>query len=378
MVKRARHTGSIERRGNSWRIRYWLPPDASGKRKQATETVRGTRKEAESVMRDRMNASEKGLSPASKRETVSQFIHRWLNDEVAHVRRPRTYQFYEMVHRLYIQPVIGNVQLKSLTPGHIQEVIGEVLNKGLSPTTARRTYATLHRALECALKWGDVYRNVCDAIDAPREAHNEVNPPDKEAVNMLLEKSMDSLYGTAFWLSAYTGMRRGEVAGLQWKYVDLDRGYLSVVFANGRVNKKLTLTEVKSNASRRMLTLDPITVGVLRKHLVAQAEHRLKLGAAFEDQGLVFPSPRGRLIDPDILTKAWKRLCRSQGVRYQLRDLRHHHATALIEAGVHIKTVQNRLGHSSPNLTMSVYAHVSPGMDREAAEAYAKAMNGDA
>ena len=376
MSKRARHTGSIQERSKgSWRIRYWLTLDTDGKQKQATETVRGTRKEAESVLRDRINASEKGLSPASKKETVSQFIHRWLNDEVAHARRPRTYQFYEMINRLYIQPVIGNVQLKGLTPGHIQQVIGSVLDKELSPSTARRTYATLHRALECALKWGDVYRNVCDAIDAPREAHNEVNPPDKDTVKVLLDKAIETPYRAAFWLSAYTGMRRGEIAGLQWKYVDLDKGYLSVVFANGRVDRKLTLTEVKSNTSRRMLTLDPTTIGVLRKHLAAQSEHRLKLGSAYEDNGLVFPSPRGRLLDPDILTKAWKRLCKALGVQYKLHDLRHHHATALIEAGVHIKTVQNRLGHSSPALTMAVYAHVSPGLDKEAANAYAKAMS---
>ena len=88
----------------------------------------------------------------------------------------------------------------------------------------------------------------------------------------------------------------------------------------------------------------------------------------------MFASPNGGLLDPDILTKTWHRLCRELGVKYRLHDLRHSHATTLIETGVHIKTVQNRLGHSSPSLTMAVYAHVSPGMDKEAAEAYAEAM----
>ena len=86
----------------------------------------------------------------------------------------------------------------------------------------------------------------------------------------------------------------------------------------------------------------------------------------------MFTSPTGGLLDPDILTKVWAKVCRDVGVKYN----RHHHATALIGSSVHIKTAQTRLGHSSPALTMSVYAHVSPGLDREAAEAYERAMSG--
>ena len=99
------------------------------------------------------------------------------------------------------------------------------------------------------------------------------------------------------------------------------------------------------------------------------------VGSAYEDHGTVFASPLGRLLDPDILTKTWQRIRRDAGVKYRLHDLRHAHATTLIEAGTHIKTVQNRLGHSSPSLTMAVYAHVSPDMDKEAANAFASAMS---
>ena len=124
-----------------------------------------------------------------------------------------------------------------------------------------------------------------------------------------------------------------------------------------------------------MIHLDADTVAILRTHLAQQAEYRLKLGAIYQDQGFVFASPRGGILDPDILTKAWRKVCREAGVKYRLHDLWHHHATALIEAGVHIKKVQSRLSHSSPLLTMKVYAHVTPGMDEDAAEAYARAMS---
>ena len=130
----------------------------------------------------------------------------------------------------------------------------------------------------------------------------------------------------------------------------------------------------KSKYSRRLIHLDDQTVAVLRSHLARQAEWRLSVGPAYQDQGFMFTSTRGGLLDPDTLTRAWQRIRRQIGVECRLHDLRHAHATTLIEAGVHIKAVQARLGHSSPSLTMAVYAHVSPQMDKDAAQAYSEAM----
>ncbi len=157
--------------------------------------------------------------------------------------------------------------------------------------------------------------------------------------------------------------------------VDLDKGTIGIRLAIGRENGKLGLTPTKSKSSRRTVHIDPETVRVLSRHLAAQAEHRLRVGPAYSDRGLLFATPFGAPIEPSALTKAWGRLCKEGGVKFRLHDLRHHHATALIEAGVHIKTVQTRLGHNSPALTLRVYGHVSPGMDREAADVYAKAMS---
>ena len=131
---------------------------------------------------------------------------------------------------------------------------------------------------------------------------------------------------------------------------------------------------IQAKYSRRLIHLDDQTVGVVTAHLARQAEWRLKLGPAYQDRGFMFASPSGGLLDPDNITKAWQRIRRQIGVTCRLHDLRHAHATTLIEAGVHIKAVQARLGHSSPSFTMAVYAHVSPQMDKDAAQAYADAM----
>ena len=368
--------GRIRRRSeNSWELTIDVGRDAQGRRQRKFVNVQGKKGDAERRLRELLSAAEMGLPVDAGKETLSVFMERWLTVHVAHTTRPRTLHFYRQVSRLYITPVIGHVPIQRLTPASVQAVVAGVLDKGLSPTTARRAYATLHRALECAMKWGLVLRNVCDAIDAPREAEHEVHPPDIETTKALLTKAAETPYGAAFQLMAHTGMRRGEIPALRWDHLDLENGTLSVTAAAGRENGKLVITPPKSKTSRRMIHLDPETVGALRAHRSRQAGYRLQLGGAYEDHGYVFASPFGRLLDPDILTKAWRSVCGELGVEYRLHDLRHHHATALIEAGVHIKAVQTRLGHSSPSLTMAVYAHVSPAMDKQAAEAYGRAMS---
>ena len=178
------------------------------------------------------------------------------------------------------------------------------------------------------------------------------------------------------WLLAYTGARRGEICGIKREGLDLESGTLSIAGSIAREKGKLVFDIPKSKYSNRLIHLDDQTVAVLRRHLARQAEMRLKLGPAYNDQGFLFTSLRGGLLDPDTLTKAWQRIRQQIGVECRLHDLRHAHATTLIEAGVHIKAVQARLGHSSPSFTLAVYAHVSPQMDKDAAEAYAMAMDG--
>jgi len=217
---------------------------------------------------------------------------------------------------------------------------------------------------------------VCDAITPPKEDTREIVPPDKATVRILLEQGMETPYGVQYWLAAYTGMRRGELGAVKRADLDLDHATLKVAGAVGRENRRLTITPPKSFTSRRVIHLDPDTVGVLRGHMSRQAEHRLAVGPAYQDQGLLFASPTGGLIDPDHLTRTWRKVCREVGVMCRLHDLRHAHITALIEANIHVKVIQSRAGHASPAFTLARYGHLMPGMDEAAAKAFAQAMSG--
>ena len=236
------HIVQRSKRKNSWSIVLSLGHDpVTGRRRQRWVTVRGKKKDAEKRLAALIQQVDTGILMDHSKETVSEFIARWLRDHVASTTRPRTGQFYAQINRLYIEPVIGNVPIQKLTASDVQRVIATVLDKGLSPTTARRAYATLHRALECALKWEVVYRNVCDAIVAPREAERTINPPDKATVKALLAKARETPHGAALWLLAYTGIRRGEVCAITRDRLDLDAGTLSIAGAVGRENGCLTL-----------------------------------------------------------------------------------------------------------------------------------------
>jgi len=131
----------------------------------------------------------------------------------------------------------------------------------------------------------------------------------------------------------------------------------------------------KSAAGRRGIDLDPITVDVLRAHQGQKLLYKAELGEAYQDNGLVFPGPLGGPLDPSVLTRNFEKLARKAGYRgVRLHDLRHGHAAGLIRSGTHSLVVQKRLGHASAAFTMQVYGHVLPGLQAEAARAFASFM----
>jgi len=186
---------------------------------------------------------------------------------------------------------------------------------------------------------------------------------------------MEGAYGPAVGLLASTGARRGEACALRWEHVDLDKCTPSILGSVGRHNGRLTISQPKSAVSRRKIYLDSGAVTLLRQHRAQQPEYKLGLGSIYQHQDLLFSSAIGGLLDPNILTKTWQKRYREADSNFRPHDLRDAHATALIEDGTDYKTVQTRLGHSSPSLTLAVYAHVSPGMDKETDESYERTMS---
>jgi integrase len=169
-------------------------------------------------------------------------------------------------------------------------------------------------------------------------------------------------------------MRQGELLGLRWADVDLDAARLHVSVAwqrRGEEQGGYALAEPKTASSRRQITLAPVAVDALRHHRARQLEERLGAGPAWQDNDLVFCNTLGRPIGASNLRRrSFEPLLKKAGLPHiRFHDLRHTAATLLLKQKVPVKVVSEMLGHSQVGVTLNVYAHVMPDMQREAAAA---------
>ena len=362
--------GSIRQRSKgSWELHYDTPPDGTGRRSQRTETVRGSRRGAEKVLRERLTSIENGGYIPQDKETVTQFMQRWLDTYAATNTTIRTQQGYRGNIDRYITPVVGNILVQNLSARHIQGVYGNMLDSGLSARTVLHTHRVLKEALAHAVKWGLLNRNVADAATPPRPLHKEIEMWDAATINNFLETARGSKFHAFFHLAILTGMRRSELAGLHWNNVDLVSGHLSVVSTLQRViGKGLIEGQPKTARSRRSIALSPTAVNLLHVIRGRQIEQQLSAGDLWRNLGYVFTQADGTPIDPDEVTKEFAKIVRGAGLPHlSFHGLRHAHATLLLTAGVHPKVVSERLGHSNIAVTMDTYSHVLPGLQEAAA-----------
>jgi integrase len=204
---------------------------------------------------------------------------------------------------------------------------------------------------------------------SPNERVTKIHTWTAEQVQTFLSEVADDPLYPAWRMAFATGMRRGEILGLPWSGVDLKRSRLSVTRSLVTVNGRTEFSPPKTSKGRRVVALDRETVAVLRSHRATQAQQKLLLGPMHEDHDLVICQPIGRPIDPDGFSKKFRRQVKNLGLPpIRLHDARHTHATMALQAGVHVKVVSERLGHSSIALTLDTYSHAIPAMQEEAAE----------
>ena len=224
-----------------------------------------------------------------------------------------------------------------------------------------------------------IFCNPTQLVTLPGTKEPEVQPPSVSNVNSILADSIehDDELCPATRLIAYSAIRRGECLGLHWQQVDFNRQEISIISSLVRsAEYGLIFEPPKSTASRRVINLDDGTMEVLRAHKVRQMEHRLTMAQSYEDNDLVFPNEFGQPLNPMKLTRALDRAGkRVTADHVKLHDLRHFHASVLLQSVQSPVLVSKRLGQSSVSMTLDIYAHLMPGWQREAAEVFAKAMN---
>ena len=368
--------GTIRRRGSrSWEIRFDLPRGADGKRRRQGVNVKGTKAEAQHRLRELVTRAEAGVPLATSRTTVSAFLEQWLDSHASRIRE-RTLYGYRNVLRGYVIPALGDVRLTQLRAASIEALYSSLLKRGLAPRTVLQTHRILKKALKQAVRLGLSSHNPADLVDPPSFEPKEMVTLSGGQLAELLHAVIDTPYGAPIYLAAHTGMRRGELVGLQWPDIGFENAVISikreVVFVPG---SGYLVTPPKSAKSRRAIDITSKVVAELRGHRVAQAEHRLRLGPAWKDGDWVFTQPNGAHLNPNDLTRTFKAVRESLDLPpVRFHDLRHTHASLMLLAGVNLKVVQERLGHASIGITGDTYSHVAPGLQKLAARSFEQAL----
>jgi integrase len=374
-----RTTGHIrERSSGAFELRYSLGTDpATGKRKIATVTVRGTRKEAAREMRRLLRAVDTGAHVDPNRLTVREWLSTWLGsirEEVA----PRTAERYGEIVNNFLTPALGNLQLAKLAPVHLQEAYNgwatggrrDGKDGGLSPMTRRHIHRILSAALARAVENQLIARNPCDVFKKrlPKVERREMAVLTAEQSARLLDAVRHTRVYWPTLIALATGMRRGEIVALRWRNVDLDRGSVRVVESLEQTKAGLRAKAPKSEKARA-ITLPAFAANELRRLKREQAEELLRLGVRQSVDMLLCARADGEPMQPRSLTHEFTRLvARMKDIpRVRFHDLRHSHATQLLLAGVHPKVAQERLGHSTISVTLDLYSHVTATMQEDAA-----------
>jgi integrase len=361
--------GSIyERKGDTIkRNKPWVAqiPLENGKKKLLYFK---TRQEAQLALRKALNEQEQGMLVTEKDQTVKQYMEYWLE----HVHKPAirlsTYVKCCELVRLYILPALGHIKLQRLTIQQVQILYSQLQEKQLSASRIRFIHVTLHKALDDAVHTGLVSKNVCDSVKPPRLVRKERPVLTPEQAQQLLEAAKGSPMEALLTVALATGMRRGELLGLKWRDINLEKCSLQVARSMDRVaGHGVVESEPKTAQGRRGIALPPFAVEALKQHHLHQLEARLKAGPRWNENDLVFCNVYGNFLHPFRLYTMFHKVLADAGLPHMhFHDLRHSAATILLAMGINIKVVQEILGHSQVSMTLGIYSHVLPGMQEEA------------
>jgi integrase len=329
-----------------------------------------SRADVRAKLRELARTAAAGVSLAGGRQTMQEYLERWIDDVAASRVRSTTLRGYGQVVRVHVVPAIGGVRLDKLTGQDLARLYADRLAAGRSARTVELIHAVLHSALRQAVRWDLIARNPADAVSPPRPRRPEIRPlTAQQARSLLAAAAGDELLEPLLGLALATGMRQGELLGLTWAAVDLTAGRLEVRASLVRRPGSWSLEEPKSGRSRRSIRLSPSAVATARAHRARQAAARLLVGTDWEDNDLLFTDAWGRPLDGrHVTSRTFRGLLRRAGLPpIRFHDLRHTYATLQLAAGTHPKLVQEVLGHSTIALTLDVYSHVTPSMHDEAA-----------
>lgn len=358
---RARNAGSISiNPSGSVRAQISLP---GGKR--LTKSFR-TKREAEAWLREMGNQVTLGLDSFNHSTRVSEFIAAWLERKKLKVK-PKTLFDYSRYCQRFIVPVLGEQKMREIKLPTVNAFYALLVKNGCTVEVVRHTHRVLYAIFADAVRQGHLPTNPVQYADVPAKEQN----PEKIKIfsaaeyETFIQASYSSSFGVLYRLAIITGMRQGELLGLTWRNMELERGEIRVIqqlSRYGQNGSRFEFAPLKTAYSKRTLKIGSQLIDMLKQHSTEQQEYKQLMGSKWKENDLLFTSQSGTPLDQRNMQRDFDKMLKNAGLpKIRFHDLRHNAASNMIAKGLSIVQISRYLGHSSPRITLEIYAHLIPG-----------------
>ncbi|MCM3180194.1 site-specific integrase [Cytobacillus horneckiae] len=367
--------GYIRKRGTKWSYTVDIGKDPkTGKRRQRSKSGYKTKKEAQAALAELVNNVEKGKVVEASSRYFNEFTIEYMDKTYKNRVKASTYDRTMSLINTHILPWFENIQLKDINPFMVHEFYDEKI-KEYTPSYVQRMHEIMRRILYKAFEWELILKDVASRLEPPKKEKTVLDVWSVQNVNDYLKFTKHSRYHPIFYLAAHTGMRKGEILGLSWEDVDFESRKLKINKTLYKITGEFLLQSPKSYSSIRTIYMDDDLIRVLKKQKVKQNIEKMKFGTVYKEHNMVFAQETGEFINPTAVNQLFTRFIKQSKLPYiRFHDLRHTHATILLQMGVNPKLVADRLGHSSVKITLDIYSHVLPEMQQNLTDQFSKAM----
>jgi integrase len=358
--------GSIKKENNSWYYVFGYQDSISGKRKQKKKRGFKTKKDAQAALTKALNQLNEGTYVEPSKMKLNEFLDIWDDNKKLTVKVSTQLKYYYLLKN-HIRPFLGHMPIANIKPLHISKLYSTLHEENREAATIQNVHKALVNIFNEAVKLQVVTQNVVLAVSIPKHKPREMNIWHQEEVQQFLKTTKDTAYELIYVLALNTGMRQGELIGLLWDDIDFEKKVIKIRHTIIAGSKKIQ-ESTKTASSRRVIELSDTVIRLLKKHKTIQAKQSLKLGHGYQNMNLVNASLEGTPINPSNLRRNFNNLIEKANVpKIRFHDLRHTHASLMLQLGVNVKVISERLGHASTKITLDRYSHSLPTMQKEAA-----------
>lgn len=362
--------GRTFKRGSTWTFVVDIPPDpVSGGRRQKKKGGFPTQQAAEYACAELIASMGKNTYVPDNNITVKELLETWLEEYAKPNFKPTVYDVESTIVNKRIIPVIGKQRVQQIKPLTIARFYND-LSKKYSPDYVRHIHAILRKAFRLASKWEMISTNPIDKVESPKLRKTEMKIWTMEQCLQFLESAEDHVHYIAFSLAIHTGMRKGEILGLRWKDIDWDGQALTIQqTVNWTPSLGIIIQDTKTASSTRRISIGSMLIKDLLERKKVVDANKERFGQNYEEYDLVCCYENGEPIKPRRLTSVFEFLTKRTDLpKIRFHDLRHSHASMLLNNGVNPKIGAERLGHSSVQIYLDRYSHLLPDMQRGAVD----------